>query len=267
MLYFAACLILILKASTETGSKTDKQVDDALVKGVEDTLGECTAIVDAVQGFVHVFEIDDNRRRSVHLGVKTKLKTCAAIVDAVDVFREDYRPWSRGLIDLRLNEIAFIGKLLKEISKGMGETQYVASKDGDSSGQFHSACDNKGPTVVIVKTKTGAVFGGYTDVNWGGSAAYVSSSTSFLFRIRPAMTHHTVKKEKVGNAVYRNSGYGPSFGGGHDFYIASGALSNKNSYSNAGHSYTFPFYPSYQLPDGEKNFYVEDYIVLKAVAL
>ena len=43
--------------------------------------------------------------------------------------------------------------------------------------------------------------------------------------------------KKSDEAMYGNSGYGPTFGGGHDIYIASSAGSNTNSYSNLGHSY------------------------------
>ena len=39
------------------------------------------------------------------------------------------------------------------------------------------------------------------------------------------------------NAIYGNSGYGPTFGGGHDIHIANNAGSNTNSYTNLGNSY------------------------------
>lgn len=37
--------------------------------------------------------------------------------------------------------------------------------------------------------------------------------------------------------MYGNSNYGPTFGGGHDIYIANNAGSNANSYNNLGHTY------------------------------
>jgi len=43
--------------------------------------------------------------------------------------------------------------------------------------------------------------------------------------------------KKTGHAIYGNGGYGPSFGAGHDFYIANNAGSNTNSYANLGNSY------------------------------
>ena len=41
-------------------------------------------------------------------------------------------------------------------------------------------------------------------------------------------------------AVYRGSSCGPTFGGGHDIYIADNANQNANSYTNFGTSYSLP---------------------------
>ena len=41
-------------------------------------------------------------------------------------------------------------------------------------------------------------------------------------------------------AIYRLSGYGPTFGGGHDIFINDNANSNTNSYTFFGHSYSLP---------------------------
>ena len=45
---------------------------------------------------------------------------------------------------------------------------YRASVHGWSSKNFHTRCDNKGPTVTIVKVGE-CIFGGYTDKNWKGN--------------------------------------------------------------------------------------------------
>lgn len=47
------------------------------------------------------------------------------------------------------------------------------------------------------------------------------------------------------HAIYMKTSYGPTFGGGHDIYIADRANSNINSFTNFGHSYN--------LPSGAKN--------------
>lgn len=274
MLSYFVCLVVVL-----VGSQT-KNVDDAdIVSHVEGLLGECSLVVGAVKDFVHVYEEDEDRRRdgesSISSGVKDKLKTCEAIVGAVDSFRDEYKPFgsvsstheelTTGYINLRLSELDFIEELLNSTSKKMGDVLYVASRDGDAASNFHGACDGKGPTIVLVESTTGAIFGGYSDVSWGHSNGYHKSTNTFLFRIRPVMTKYPLTSGKEGYALYRHSSYGPVFGGGHDLSIASNARSNIVSYSNGGHSYIFPSYPNYQLADGEKNFRVKDYVVITAV--
>jgi len=269
MLQFALCLFLISQVSKGSG------IDDvALVKGVENTLRECSDIVQAVGDFLSIFEpSDDNRRRdekdnSLAVGVTKKLETCGKVLEAVDDFRQNhFFPYSRGHINLRWAEVRFLEQELKDVSKKMGETLFVASKDGDAASKFHGACDGKGPTIVIVETTTGSVFGGYTDLSWSSANAYAKSTETFLFRLRPSTRHYDVKSGKEGYAIYRGSSYGPTFGGGHDIYIVNSALSSTSSYTNGGHSYNFPSYPNYQLNDGAKNFKVKDYVVVQAIDL
>ena len=42
---------------------------------------------------------------------------------------------------------------------------FRASRDGFAAADFHSRCDNKGPTVTIVKSGNN-IFGGFTEVSW-----------------------------------------------------------------------------------------------------
>jgi len=266
--------VKVCQESAPTEAPTRMTItDEALVDAVDDTLGECSDIVKAVGDFLHLLEEDDNRRRnekagSNAMGVRKKLKTCGAIIDAVDTFREtNFFPWKAGHIELRWSEVGFINQELKQVSKKIGETLFVASKDGQGSSNFHAACDGKGPTVVIVLTTTGNIFGGYAASSWTSSGSYVSASSSFLFRLRPSMRHYTMKKGRESYAMYRHSSYGPTFGGGHDIYIVNNALSSTTSYTNGGHSYDFPGYPNHQLNDGVKNFKVMDYVVMKAIAI
>ena len=43
---------------------------------------------------------------------------------------------------------------------------YRASRDGWNSNHFHSKCDNKGPTLTVIKCTGGYVFGGYANAAW-----------------------------------------------------------------------------------------------------
>ena len=42
---------------------------------------------------------------------------------------------------------------------------YRASRDDWASSNFHSSCDNKGPTVTVIKSENN-IFGGYTEQSW-----------------------------------------------------------------------------------------------------
>ena len=42
---------------------------------------------------------------------------------------------------------------------------FRATRDGFASETFHSKCDNKGPTVTVVKSG-GYIFGGFTEISW-----------------------------------------------------------------------------------------------------
>ena len=46
------------------------------------------------------------------------------------------------------------------------ELIYRASEQGYSAGSFHEYCDDKGPTLIIIKSSEGWILGGYTTQSW-----------------------------------------------------------------------------------------------------
>ena len=58
---------------------------------------------------------------------------------------------------------------------------YKSSRDGHYSEDFHKFCDNKGPTVNIIRTKTGTKFGGFLSKDWKSEGGDQYDSQSFLF--------------------------------------------------------------------------------------
>jgi len=43
---------------------------------------------------------------------------------------------------------------------------YKWTRDPKTNEAWHQACDNKGPTVTVIRTKDGHVFGGYSQISW-----------------------------------------------------------------------------------------------------
>ena len=42
----------------------------------------------------------------------------------------------------------------------------LSQEDDKSAKTFHERCDNKGPTILVLKTETGRRIGGYTKLSW-----------------------------------------------------------------------------------------------------
>jgi len=129
-------------------------------------------------------------------------------------------------------------------SKGKWKIIYKATKDGFDANTFRSFCSSKGPTITVIKSSNGYIFGGYTPISWGSNNNYQYDNKSFLFSFKNTNGSQAVKMENNGPhhanqySIYNGSNYGPTFGGGHDIYICSGSNSTNSSYSNLGHSYS-----------------------------
>ena len=111
---------------------------------------------------------------------------------------------------------------------------FSTDKDGDRSTQFHYYCDGIFPTVTVVLDTTGRRFGGYTLHNWCPSAvggSYSRAPESFIFSLTNNQKFE-LNDQFHKNAIYRNTSYGPTFGSGHDLYIADQCKSNNNSSCN-----------------------------------
>ncbi|KAJ5078891.1 hypothetical protein M0811_04614 [Anaeramoeba ignava] len=109
---------------------------------------------------------------------------------------------------------------------------YSAKRDGFDCDKWHSICDNKGKTLVIIKTKDNFIFGGFTQIGWTNDKSkwreedrnndygYIPDSNSFIFSLR-------------NDKGDRNS---ENFGGG-DIELYSDLQSGD---SNFGESYNLP---------------------------
>jgi len=234
---------------------------DNLISDVKYTLNECINIVDYTGKYNEdVRSLDDFRRRAADV----KLRACFSILGAVDTHRVKH---NREVLIQSFTEWpgnALINMLLKPVSKRMGEVLYIASRDGDDASVFHRKCDSKGPTIVVVQSRTGAIFGGYTDVNWTSSNEWGASTTSFLFRLHPSVEKYESKSGHGGYSTcsYRNDG--PVFGGGHDLFISNNSLHNSKSLVGH-HTYNTPANEPYVLNDGHRYFKVRDYFVVKVI--
>ena len=68
------------------------------------------------------------------------------------------------------NNLKYLRNWLKPVAQSKSSRWrrcWRASVDGWAASTFHSHCDNKGPTVTIIRVGGKYIFGGYTSLSWG----------------------------------------------------------------------------------------------------
>ena len=67
-----------------------------------------------------------------------------------------------------LNKTDYLKQLTEWLpAQTLWQLCWRASQHGWAASEFHNRCDNKGPTVTIIRVGV-YIFGGYSDVSWGG---------------------------------------------------------------------------------------------------
>lgn len=112
---------------------------------------------------------------------------------------------------------------------------YKLTIHGDSASTFHSYCNSKGYTLTLVRTNKGYRCGGFTSQSWSSSGSNIDDQNAFLFSLDYKEQYFTNDGK---NAIYDNSGYGPTFGNTHDLYIANGCSQNYSSYCDFPYAYS-----------------------------
>jgi hypothetical protein len=122
------------------------------------------------------------------------------------------------------------------------ELIYRASRDGFQADRFHSQCDRKPNTLVIIKSTNGNIFGGYTEQDWTHTNSYKNDANAFIFSLVNKENKPLIMKPQNQNVIYCLSSYGPTFGGAHDFCVYGNSNGNNSSYSNLGNCFKHPNY-------------------------
>jgi len=256
MMLFALWWISISKASLNYKH---------LVTNVANTFDDCLNVAADVEDYLSdVDALGNVRRRLQDGGHAAQLRACVSMLKVMDLYRHNHSKLTLAQGVVHWQERTYLNQLLKPLSKKMAKIPiYLASKDGDRAVDFHEKCDNKGPTVVIVETTTGNVFGGYTGVSWSRSISNRRAPTSFLFQLRPNLSQFGLRDINARKAVYHHEAFGPCFGAGRDLCIYGGAL---KSYYNFVNGITYRA-DKFTLNNGTRHFKVKDYVVFQAIAL
>ena len=145
---------------------------------------------------------------------------------------------------------------------------YSAKRDGDNRKAFHDKCDNRAPTITIVETQKGIIFGGYTEGQWGYGSGPNKDPNAFCFSLTNNKKY--LQNKGKSDSIYCHKNYGPWFGtcffgiG----YNRDNFCSDPNSnYLNDLGTYGGNDYKQYEINNFEKSFICNEVEVFEVIYL
>ena len=178
---------------------------------------------------IEVFEISNrqNNRKQIKHDLMFSIDT--------DPFKSKILTKNQSLELIGLCEFSFLDKW---------SLLYRASRDGFGAKDFHSNCDNKHPTLIILKAKQSEfIFGGYTSVSWSSSSyEFKLDVNAFIFSLTNKQKQsYKLKTTNATHSIVCSPGDGPIFGAGPDIEIVNNA-NIEDSRSNLSWTYEHPQY-------------------------
>ncbi|OQS06174.1 hypothetical protein THRCLA_01765 [Thraustotheca clavata] len=111
---------------------------------------------------------------------------------------------------------------------------YSLAQHGASLGTLYRLVKGKEPTLVIIETGEGGVFGGYASMAWSPSRSYYGNGESFLFTCYPHFEHFQWKGNN--SLIMFSNDSMMAMGGGGNF---AWAVNSDLSRGSSAHSLTF----------------------------
>ncbi|XP_015751581.1 PREDICTED: protein jagged-1-like isoform X4 [Acropora digitifera] len=149
------------------------------------------------------------------------------------------------IIGGNLTYFANLSDWLKPVAQINGQwiLCWRASLHGWAAKTFHSLCDNKRPTLTIVKDTNNNIFGGYTSKPWKSTNSYQNDPKASLFSLKNPANNPRELPQLNKRSSWSMADYArccPTFGSGWDLHIANNANVNNRSHEKLGYAYTVP---------------------------
>ena len=138
---------------------------------------------------------------------------------------------------------------------------FQSSLNGDSAQTFHKFCDGEPNVIVVLETKEGKRFGGFTTIGFNSDNGAMKDSYSFLFSF-DLMKIYKSKREKKN--IYCNENTGPYFGdkNNKDLVISDKCFIN-DSFVGKTNGCFLNMNSDYELNEGNSNFVINKLEIFK----
>jgi hypothetical protein len=167
----------------------------------------------------------------------------------------------KGDIIHNLNELEMLTKKINKDNdkKIIINLLYKASVDGDRALAFHEKCDNAQNTIVLIETKKGKRFGGFTTCSWSGNCVDKNDPKSFIFSFDKMQTYDNIPGDEA-------IGCYPKFG---PIFLGCQIKIFDNAFTKGGTTFekelNFNTQEDYELTGGERSFEVKDIEVYEVI--
>ena len=150
-------------------------------------------------------------------------------------------------------------KINKENKKIIINLLYKATADSDSAAVFHEKCDPAKSTIVLVETKDGKRFGGFTTCSWSGNCVEKEDNDAFIFSFDKMKTYDNIPGDEA-------IGCYPKFG---PIFLGCQIKIFDNAFTKGGTTFekelNFNTSEDYELTGGSRTFEVKDIEVYEVI--
>ena len=163
-----------------------------------------------------------------------------------------------------IHDLKELEMLTKKINKDNNKKMiinllYNASVDGDKASVFHEKCDEAQNTIVLVETKNGKRFGGFTTCSWSGNCVDKTDPQAFIFSFDKMKTYDNIPGDEA-------IGCYPKFG---PIFLGCQIKIFDNAFTKGGTTFekelNFNTEEDYELTGGDRIFGVKDIEVYEVV--
>lgn len=103
------------------------------------------------------------------------------------------------------------------------------TRDGFSGEDFHKKSDNQGPTLTVIVSQNGHIFGGFTPCSWDSCNEYKATPEAFLFTLTnphaiPSSQYFLIPGDRCAIGCYKGEGAIFGYRGGNGIFIAATLL-------------------------------------------
>ena len=113
---------------------------------------------------------------------------------------------------------------------------FSSEKEDDKASSFHKNCDNIAPTLILIETKEGFRYGGFTTQKWESpeQSIFKNDKNAFIFSLDTEKKYDVTDPEK---SIQCSMFWGPYFGEGGAICVPDNFLQEKNAFYQWPSSY------------------------------